>query len=189
MSIFGATLLRLLSLEDMSQLELARRSGVEGSLISRISHGRPPSREQLGRLLAGISNDRERQLELLFAHLRDEAESAKMAGITEDHYRLESAANVHGAKPGTLAAELELIGAECLAHDDVRQLVIEMARMIRRHNAELLDASGGPGTVYPIFSDSSAVVAESRPSRVRRSSKSEGRPRSIGPVPKPPAAG
>jgi transcriptional regulator with XRE-family HTH domain len=188
MSLFGATLLHLLSLEEMSQLELARRSGVEGSLISRICHGRAPSREQLGRLVAGISNDRERQLELLFSHLRDEAKAAEIAGITSEHWRLASGSDVQGAKPGTLAAELELIATECLAHEDVRSIIIELARMIRRNHAELLDSVAGPGRVYPMFTDASAMVADVPHPQKRRPSKS-GSPGSVAPVPKPPAAG
>ena len=53
--------------------------------------------------------------------------------------------------PPSLAADLELIGAECVAHADVRAIVTHLADALLRHRAEVLDsaAANPAGAVYP----------------------------------------
>jgi transcriptional regulator with XRE-family HTH domain len=151
MSLFGTTLQSLIHLESKTQHELAAASGVDASLISRMARGRAPSREQLGRLVAHISADPQRRLELLFAHLRDEAEAA---GIADHDYVLCGAGNF---PTGSLGSDLDLIAAECALHADVKAIITDMAQLLRRHRA-------APGKLYP-FSDTllSAQVGESPP--------------------------
>jgi transcriptional regulator with XRE-family HTH domain len=146
MSEFPAMLSSLMKLEDLTQAALERASGIDRTTISRFERGeRTPSREQLGHLLAGISHDRARKLELLFCHLRDEADAASVAGITRAHYSLRATDDCAPEVPGTLGAELELIAAEAARHDDVRMLILDLGRMLRRAQGEVRDAGGAPG--------------------------------------------
>lgn len=137
----------------LSQLDLARRSGINSSTVSRIMDGsRLPSREQVGMFCVGISEDRSQRVELLLAWLRDEASAAAVAGIDERHYKLSAVSDQPDSLiPLSLAADLELIAAECVAHADVRAIVTHLAHALLRHRAELLDAAAAnpAGAVYP----------------------------------------
>lgn len=106
--------------------------------------------EQVGQICAAIPGGRERRLELLLAWLRDCAEVGKIAGIDDRHFILGPAQDVPGYA-GTLSAELELIARESVAHEDIRAAVSELARMLRRHHAELADARA---TVLPFSAPS-----------------------------------
>lgn len=162
MAEFPKVLTALMQLEDLTQAGLEQSSGIDRTTISRLQRGeRLPNREQLGQLLVGISKDRERRLELLLAHLRDEAEIGRTAGITSSDYILRSAQNEVPQTPGTLVAELELIREECAKHDDIRDVIVDMASMIRRQRDEIANVRA---EVYPFphFATKAAVIAEER---------------------------
>ena len=107
----------------------------------------------------GISENRAQRVELLVAWLRDEASAAAVAGIDERHYRLSAVSDAPDSLvPPSLASDLELIAAECVAHDDVRAVVSNLAHALLRHRAELLDAAA----VYP-FPVNSEAPAGKRP--------------------------
>jgi transcriptional regulator with XRE-family HTH domain len=168
-SLFISTLTGLMALEDppLQQGDLAERTGISQSTISRILAGREPMPEQVGKLCSVISDDRARRLDLLLAWLRDCAAVGVVAGLDERHFVLGPVADA--ASTGTLSAELELVAAECADHDDIRALVADMAAMIRRHRAELLDAAGAP---LPFRVCADLAVAEpvlGAPSHAKRS--------------------
>jgi transcriptional regulator with XRE-family HTH domain len=185
-SAFATTLDSLMEIEILNQDQLSRASGVDRTTISRILRDeRSPTREILGRLVAAISTDRERRLELLFAHLRDEAAACIGAGITDSHFVLQSRQPT--GESGGLGADLELIAREAARHDDVRETIVDLARMLRRHAAEVLDAAG---TVYPFSDDTfAAATAEAPPPAPKKTTSPRRPPGADGPVPKPPAAG
>ena len=137
----------------LSQVDLGRMTGLHASTISRIVDGsRLPTREQVGAFCAAISEDRARRVELLLAWLRDEASAALVAGIDDRHYKITAVSETpDSAMPPSLAADLELIGAECVAHADVRAIVTHLADALLRHRAEVLDsaAANPAGAVYP----------------------------------------
>jgi len=144
MADFIPTLVSLMRLHEppLSQVDLGRLTGLHASTISRIVDGsRLPTREQVGAFCAAISDDRARRVELLLSWLRDEASAAVVAGIDDRHYKI-TAVSESGAcaLPASLAADLELIAAECVAHDDVRAVVTNLAHALLRHRAELADA-------------------------------------------------
>ena len=127
----------------LSQLDLARRVGLSQSTVSRIIDGSQlPTREQVGAICAAISEDRARRVELLVAWLHDEASTALVAGIDDRHYKILAVSeNPDSALPASLAADLELIGAEAVAHEDVRGIVSNLAHSLLRHRAEIADAA------------------------------------------------
>jgi transcriptional regulator with XRE-family HTH domain len=132
----------------LSQLDLARRVGLSQSTVSRIIDGSQlPTRDQVGAICAAISEDRAQRLELLLAWLRDEASAGAVAGIDERHYKLSAVSDQPDSSiPLSLSADLELIAAECVAHEDVRAAVTNLAHVLLRHRAELADAQA---TVVP----------------------------------------
>lgn len=141
MAEFPAVLTHLMKVGNLTQADLEQSSGIDRSTISRFQKGdRIPSREQLGQLVAGISGDRDRRLELLFAHLRDEASAAAIAGITLRHIVIKPADQEDGHKYGVLSADFELLAEEAAAHDDFRNLITSMSSMIMRQKAEVGDA-------------------------------------------------
>lgn len=115
---------------------------------------------------AGISEDRSQRVELLLAWLRDEASAATVAGIDERHYKLSAVSDQPDSLiPLSLAADLELIAAECVAHDDVRAVVTNLARALLRQRAEVLDAAAtnSAGSIYPFPVNSEAAAGEHAP--------------------------
>ena len=126
----------------LSQLDLSRRVGLSQSTVSRIIDGSQlPTREQVGAFCAAISDDRSRRVELLLAWLRDEASAAVVAGIDDRHYKIAAVSeNSDSPVSGSLAADLEMIGDECVAHADVRVVITHLAESLLRHRAELADA-------------------------------------------------
>ena len=170
-----------MKLEGLSQAALEHASGVDRTTVSRFLAGeRIPSRDQLAQILVGISGDRERRLELLFAHLRDEAAPSARAGITEAHFILRAVDSGGPAPENSLAAELELLGDESALDENLRSVLVEMARLVRAHRAREADAAAG--AVYPFRPEAEPIVAEAPAASPRRR-------RATPPVPKPPAAG
>lgn len=135
----------------LSQLDLARRTGINSSTISRIMDGsRLPSREQVGMFCVGISENRAQRVELLVAWLRDEASAAAVAGIDERHYRLSAVSDAPDSLVApSLASDLELIAAECVAQDDVRAVVSNLAHALARYRGVQHDA-GKSSNVYQL---------------------------------------
>ena len=147
----------------LSQLDLARRVGLSQSTVSRIIDGSQlPTRDQVGAICAAISEDRARRVELLLAWLHDEASTGRAAGIDDRHYKITAVSEIpDSAVPPSLAGDLELIGAECVAHADVRAIVTHLADTLLRHRAELLDAAAtNTAAVYPFAVNSEAQTGE-----------------------------
>lgn len=163
MKHFPAALISLLELEKKTQEELSVGSGVDRTIISRMLRGRVPSREQLAGLVAAISTDQERRVELLLAHLRDEAAAVHArAGLDARHYIIASASQ-SGENQVTvvpdLVADFSLLADEAARHDDLRAVLSDLSRTILRHRVELADAS----PVYPLVADSVQAAAEAPP--------------------------
>lgn len=161
MSHFSETLQALMALDEegLNQLTLAERAGISQATISRLLAGREPTKEQVGKLCAVISQERSRRVELLLADLRDRARASKIAGIDERHYRLSAVSEeANGNLPGTLNADLQLLADEAALHEDIREMIGDFVQMIVRHRAEVADAAGA---LYPFHSGVGAAVAES----------------------------
>lgn len=98
MSHFSQTLLDFLKSSEppLTQAELSTRSGVDKTLISRFLTGKKtPSDEQVAKLCAGISNDREDRIRLLVSFLRDMSQpSFKLAGFDNRHVTISSAQDI-----------------------------------------------------------------------------------------------
>ena len=140
--------------------ELGQRTGIDHSVLSRLMSGAlAPSRINLHRLVQKFQPGAPVGLELLFAHLRDEAAAA---GIAAD--RLVLALPAEGPSwrdslPIGLQADLDLVAAEALEQPDFAALVNDWAAVIRRHRAALADKV----VAYPSSSDPAvAAVAEDR---------------------------
>lgn len=131
--------------------------------MSRIFLGKLVRPRQVSVLCAAISLERSRRLELLLAYLRDCAVVGVPAGLDERHFILRAADQGNETLVGTMAAEFELIASECAQHEDIRQIISDLARMIRRHNAELLDAAKAP---LPFSQLDEVAVAEEGPSQL-----------------------
>src|SRR4051812_39520046 len=100
MSHFSETLSGLMELEGHTQAQMSERSGIDRPTISRFCNGHMvPTREMLGRLCAAISTDVERRVELLLAHVQDEAEAgANAAGISPRDFLI-SRRPIDGSSP------------------------------------------------------------------------------------------
>ena len=158
MSFFSETLRALMALHQppLTGIDLAALSRISSSTISRVQNGQQvPSSEHVAGLCAVISPDRARRVELLIAHLRDVVAAAAVAGIDERHVTVRAASDFSEAS--LLSADLQLLAEECAKHDDIRALVADLARMVIRHRAELIDAN-----LYA-FPGGGAVGAERAP--------------------------
>ncbi|PAW75139.1 MAG: hypothetical protein B9S38_02315 [Verrucomicrobiia bacterium Tous-C4TDCM] len=163
-SLFQTTLRDLMALQTpaLSQQDLAGRSGISHSTISRILSGRDPMPDQVGTLCAVISSDRAQRAQLLVAWLRDLVKVAEVAGLDERHVRVSAASEEADLASGSLGADLALIAEECLVHDDVRETIEDLARMIVRHRAELGDV------VVLLDEAKAAAAAPSRPQAAKK---------------------
>lgn len=140
----------------LTGVTLALAAKLSQASVSRLLAGQEPSVAHVGCFCAVISEERERRVELLLAHLRDVVAGAHTAGIDERHVVLASA-NESQAGTASLGADLQLLAEECAQHDDIRALVADLARMVIRHRAELIDA-----TMYA-FPGGGVVGAERAP--------------------------
>ena len=143
MSHFSETLKALMALSDspLTGQALASRAHISASTISRVlSDQQIATAEHVGQLCAVISEQRERRVELLLSYLRDVVAASARAGIDERHVVLASA-DESQAGTASLGADLQLLAEECAKHDDIRALVADLARMVIRHRAELIDAN------------------------------------------------
>jgi transcriptional regulator with XRE-family HTH domain len=142
MSFFSETLRALMSLHQppLTGIDLAALSRISSSTISRVQNGQQvPSSEHVAGLCAVISQARARRVELLIAHLRDVVAAAALAGIDERHVTVRAASDFSSSS--LLSADLQLLAEECAKHDDIRALVADLARMVIRHRAEVIDAN------------------------------------------------
>lgn len=118
--------------------------------------------DQVGTLCAVISSDRAQRAQLLVAWLRDLVKVAEVAGLDERHVRVSAASEEADLASGSLGADLALIAEECLVHDDVRETIEDLARMIVRHRAELGDV------VVLLDEAKAAAAAPSRPQAAKK---------------------
>jgi transcriptional regulator with XRE-family HTH domain len=140
-SNFSETLTTLMKVERRTQLDLESASGVDRATISRFQNEqRLPDRRQLSRLLVAISGDRDRRLQLLLSHLRDEATAGIPAGIDSRHFVLRA---VDENVPDGLGADLVLLAEEAEKQADIRRLLSDLAHMVLRHRATLQDEADG----------------------------------------------
>jgi len=112
----------------MSQSRLAELSGVDQASISRFCKGKAfPLADPLVQLVSHISTDRDLRLQLLIAYLRDIAEKCQVAGFDDRHYIIEA----QGSPMANLGADLELLADEASKHEDMRDVLEGMARLVR----------------------------------------------------------
>lgn len=141
MSYFSETLRLLVTSRGITQQELSRSSGVEQSIVSRISKGRAPTRPQVAALCAAISPESQERAALLVAHLRDEADEAlKVAGLDSRHVLLDTCGEVGVVAedaaawgdhlPVLLRTELELLAQEALRSPEMREVISSWAAQI-----------------------------------------------------------
>lgn len=141
MSHFSETLRLLVTNRGITQQELSRSSGVEQSIVSRISKGRAPTRSQVAALCAAISPKSMERAALLVAHLRDEADEAfKTAKLDSRHVLLDTCAEVGlaaeaqaawgDALPVLLRTELDLLAQEALRSPEMRDVISAWAAQI-----------------------------------------------------------
>lgn len=178
MSLFTDTFIALLAARRIKQVELAHRTGISESVISRILAGREPMPEQVSAICACISDNKSERAELFLAWLRDCAVVGRRAGLNEAELVFRS--SEPSATDGTIAAELGLLADEAEVDEDLRETLKDLARMVRSHRAREADAAAG--AVYPFRPEAEPIVAEPPAASPRRR-------RSTPPVPKPPAAG
>ena len=157
MSHFTDTLQALMALHQppLTGVVLSARTGISRASISRLLDDQEPSLDHVARFCASISSERTARVELLIAHLRDVVAAAAVAGIDERHVTVRAASDF--SAPSLLSADLQLLAEECAKHDDIRALVADLARMVIRHRAELIDAN-----MYA-FPGGGAVGAERAP--------------------------
>jgi hypothetical protein len=141
MSHFTDTLQALMALHQppLTGVVLSARTGISRASISRLLDDQEPSLDHVARFCASISSERARRVELLVAHLRDVVAAAAMAGIDERHVTVRAASDFSSSS--LLSADLQLLAEECAKHDDIRALVADLARMVIRHRAEVIDAN------------------------------------------------
>jgi transcriptional regulator with XRE-family HTH domain len=148
MSHFGETLTALMELEKVTQLELAERTGISRSILSRFCNGHlTPTRDMLVRLCSDISTDSARRAKLLVAHLRDEADAAHAAGISEQDYIIDTASDDDASGfvvPLSLQATFQTLRDAAVRDDstghEVRLTLEHLARWLMITAAELADA-------------------------------------------------
>ncbi len=145
MSHFSETLRQLIAIEDIKQDDLAARSGVDRSLISRMLRGKVPSRDQLASLCATISTDQNKRVELALAHLRDEIQPCiNHSGFDERHFKLELSDAVSPAPlphwfetlPETIQNDLHILAVGCLDMQEMRTVVKSWVDVISRYEAD-----------------------------------------------------
>jgi transcriptional regulator with XRE-family HTH domain len=145
MSHFGETLTALMELEEITQLDLAESTGISRSILSRFCNGHlAPTRDMLARLVNAISDDRDRRLELLLAHLRDEAAVGVSAGIAPENYVIARATSESEmVVPLHLQATFHTLVQEASRPDrpEVRELLESVVNMILAGKAETADAA------------------------------------------------
>lgn len=145
MSHFGEALTALMGMEEITQLDLAESTGISRSILSRFCNGHlAPTREMLARLVTAISDDRNRRLELLLAHARDEVEAGSIgAGIAPENYVIARAADDTGiVVPIHLQATFEVLVNEASRPDrsEAREVLDALAHMILAGKAEAADS-------------------------------------------------
>lgn len=135
MSYFSETLRDLLKAQmpPMTQAELAERSKVDKTLISRfLSEAKYPDSEQVAALCIGISNDRDERIRLLVSFLRDQAApSFSRSGFDSRHVNIGPSTNADlvgerswvDTMPAGLADKLMKLGVASLESPAVAELL------------------------------------------------------------------
>jgi transcriptional regulator with XRE-family HTH domain len=138
MPIFADQFRSLMDLpESPTQQELSDCSGVDRASISRYLSGvRFPVVEQLVRLVAAISSDRDIRLKLLVAYLQEVAEKCH-AGFDDRHYTI----CAKDSPASGLGVDLELVAAEAARHPEVREMILALATLVRRAQEAEQEAS------------------------------------------------
>lgn len=164
MSHFGETLTALMELEEITQLDLAESTGISRSILSRFCNGHlAPTRDMLARLVNAISDDRDRRLELLLAHCRDEAAVGLSAGIAPENYIIARAtAEPEMVVPLHLQATFHTLVQEASRTDrpEIRELLESVVNMILAGKAESADARTRPPIPFePLVAEGKAPPA------------------------------
>jgi transcriptional regulator with XRE-family HTH domain len=146
MSHLSETLATVLALEGMSQSELAARVKTDRGTISRFCNGRlSPTRDMLARLVAAVSERKERRLRVLLAHLQDEA--AACACLVPTDYVIAPASAKNATAAGVPVAMQESMRVLLRAvasggHAELCELLKSLAGMVAAHEARLREAQG-----------------------------------------------
>src|SRR5688572_29271408 len=129
MSRFSEALAAVMALEETNQAALAERAEISQASISRVlQNERDPSPELVGRLCAAVSSDRARRLDVFLAYLRDQAAAvSEFAGIDDRHFVLSPVGDEPSDSGSSLGAELKLLGDEAAKHEDMREVIVDMA--------------------------------------------------------------
>lgn len=138
MSHFSSTLQTAISALGLTLREVASTTGIDHSILSRLVTGeRSPSRSNLSALFTGFSSDTMLGHDILFAHLRDEAEAA---GLPADKLLLRIASEAPAwadiLSPG-LCSDLDLLAQEAATSPDFAALITDWATVIRSHHLAL----------------------------------------------------
>jgi predicted transcriptional regulator len=146
MSHFSETLNTLIETEGINQTILAESSGVDRPTINRYCKGElAPTRKMLAQIVAAISKDQGSRVELLLAHLHDEAAAgSELAGFDARHYVIKPVSQLPDNAvqvPFGLISDFQILAEEASLHPDVRALLSGTAEMLLRHRAELADNS------------------------------------------------
>jgi transcriptional regulator with XRE-family HTH domain len=199
MSNFSDTLRRLIAREGVTQEDLAARSRVDRSLISRMLRGKTPSREQLAALCAAISpGNQSARIELALSHLRDEIHLCiNTAGFDERHFKLELAgseatteSHCFDGLPESIRDDLYIIAIESISMPEMRRIVESWATAIRRYDEDRQRKI----LKFPVMPSKPGLVAEPQSlyqadKKKSDASEANGNGGATPSVPKPPATG
>jgi len=150
---FGAAIYLELKKRNWSQADLATRAQVHQTVVTRLIKGLRPTSLVLRKICSAWGTPKT-ELRLLCQHLRDEI---KRAGKLHQSITVQPS-GYECAAPTQVDADLDMIREEAQNHDDVRQLLTDLADMIRRHRA----AQPHP---YAMVADKQAEYKTKRPKR------------------------
>jgi transcriptional regulator with XRE-family HTH domain len=146
------------STNRLTQESLAASLGIAQSTVAQYTSGRRSPDDEGLRRLCTLWPDARGGLRLLLAHLQDRIEIAGRAGEVECHAS-ESPAAAHD-----IESAMAIIRAEASRYEDVRQLLLDLAALIRRADAM-------PSSSLRVAEPGLEYVASARPA------KSDSRPR------------
>jgi transcriptional regulator with XRE-family HTH domain len=140
MSYFGEMLSRLLAESGMNQAELARASKVQNSQISRWRSGKlkDVSAEHLAALATAISEEPQKQAELIRAHLLDRCvgPGSQLIDISIGGNTLREKGPEYRTKRVRLSPELDQALAELAAmapeNEDLKAMLIQFAAAFKK---------------------------------------------------------
>lgn len=135
MSHLANTIAELLAERDLKSCDLARRSDLQGSLVSRWKGGQQVSIriETLEKLALGFSNEPQDHARLLHAQLKDECKGpgAGFIKIELDGARSQDRPRCNVLPPG-IQEDLDLVSSVAVNNRAVRALLHNFALLIRK---------------------------------------------------------